>query len=84
MLLMAIGVAGVFVLALIALAAALVVLWSGWHAFREELQPGFRMRAPGLRGVLLIGLGVALPLMAIAVFVVYLALVLAQTGVRAW
>lgn len=84
MLLVAIGVAGVVVLALIALATALVVLWSGWQAFREELQPSFRVRAPGLRGVLLLGLGVALPLVVIAIFVVYLALVLTQAGVRAW
>lgn len=76
----------VLILALVALslAVAAVSLWSGWRALRDEVLPGFRSNPPGPGALVLTLLGVVLPLLAIAVFTLYLALVLLQRGVAAF
>lgn len=78
-----IGSLGALVLALIVLGVGGLTLWSGWQAFRDELGPGFRISPPGARSIGLTLLGVVLPVLMIALFTVYLALVLVRLAVGA-
>ncbi len=68
----------------LAVAVAGVTLWAGWLALRDELLPGFRTVPPRPRSILLTGVAVLLPLVAIALFTLYLAVVLVQRAVSAW
>ncbi len=76
--LLALGAAG------LALAVAGVTLWGGWLALRDELVPGFRTVPPRPRSILLTGIAVLLPIVAIAAFTLYLAVTLVQRAVSAW
>jgi hypothetical protein len=67
----------------LAVAVAAITLWSGWRAFQDELIPGFRTVPPRPRTLVLTLVGVVLPLLAIAVFTLYLAITLLQRGVNA-
>lgn len=78
-----VGVLGVAVLAMIALAVAGVTLWSGWRAAQDELLPGFKTRPPGARSLSLTLLGVVLPVLVIAAFTLYLTIALLQLAVAA-
>ncbi len=68
----------------LSVALAAVTLWSGWLALRDELLPGFRTVPPRPRSILLTGIAVLLPICAIALFTLYLAVVLVQRVVSAW
>lgn len=71
-----IGAMGVLALVVIVLLVAAVTLWSGLRAFRDELRPGFKTRPPDARSISLTILGVALPVLMIGLFTIYLAVVL--------
>jgi hypothetical protein len=60
-----------------------VVLWSGWHAYRGEMKPGFKVSPPGPRSISLSLIGVAIPILLIAVFTIYLAIMLVRVGLDA-
>lgn len=60
--------------AAIAVAAAAVVLWSGWLALRDEIRPGFKSVRPGPGGIVLTLIGVVFPVVMIALFTLYLAI----------
>jgi heme/copper-type cytochrome/quinol oxidase subunit 2 len=78
-----IGIVGVVVLAVVVLAVAIVTLWSGWRAYRDELQPGFRSNPPGPRSIVLTVLGVVLPVLVIAAFTILTTLALFGLALRA-
>lgn len=67
----------------LAVAVAVITLWSGWRAFQDELIPGFRTVPPRPHAIVLTFIGVVLPLLAIAVFTLYLAVTLLRLGVNA-
>jgi hypothetical protein len=67
----------------LAVAVAIITLWSGWRTFRDELLPGFRPVPPSPRSIALTVVGVVLPLLVIAVFTIYLAVTLLRLGVNA-
>lgn len=69
--------------ALLSFVVAGLTLWGGWRAFHDELLPGFRTVPPRPRSVVLTALGVVLPLIAIAAFTCYLAVVLIQLSLSA-
>lgn len=73
----------VLVFALIALGVTGLMLWSGWLAVQDELRPDFKRRPPGPRTLSLTLIGVILPVIVIAVFTLYLAVVLVQTALGA-
>jgi hypothetical protein len=77
------GFLAALILAAIALGASGLMLWSGWLAYRGELQPGFRADPPGPRSITLTLLGVAIPVVLIAIFTLYLAIALVQMGINA-
>jgi hypothetical protein len=78
-----IGVVLVWGFALAALAVAGLMLWSGWLAFKEELLPGFKVSPPSPGSIALTLLGVALPIVVTAIFTLYLAIWLVQSGLAA-
>lgn len=78
-----VGAVLVLVFALIALGVAGLTLWSGWTAFRDELQPGFKTVPPGPRSISLTVLGVVVPVLAIVIFTLYLAVELVRLAIAA-
>lgn len=60
--------------AVVAVAAAAVVLWSGWVTLRDEVRPGFKSVRPGPGSIVLTLLGVVFPVVMIALFTLYLAI----------
>lgn len=79
-----IGIIGVIVLAVVVLSVALLTLWSGWRAYRDELRPGFRSNPPGVRSIALTLVGVVVPVLVIAAFTILTTLVLLQLAVGAF
>lgn len=77
------GFLATLILAAISVAAAVVVLWSGWHAYRGELKAGFKVSPPGPRSISLSLIGVAIPIVLIAMFTIYLAVMLLRVGFNA-
>lgn len=78
-----VGALFVLVFALIALGVAALTLWSGWLAFRDELQPGFKTSPPGPRALSLTLIGVIVPVLAIVIFTLYLAVQLVLLATNA-
>jgi len=75
-----IGVLLVLGLAVVALGAAGLMLWSGWLALRDELLPGFKVSRPGPGSIALTLIGVIAPILIIGAFIVYLAIWLVRTA----
>ena len=79
-------VVGIFVLAVfvvIALGLAGLMVWSAAHAFRDELQPSFKMSPPGPGSITLTLLGVVAPVALIVAFALALALQLVRLATSA-
>jgi hypothetical protein len=75
-----IGVLLVLGLAVGAIGAAGLMLWSGWLALRDEVLPGFKSVRPGPGSIALTLIGVVGPIIVIAVFILYLAIWMVRTA----
>lgn len=80
---MVLGALLVLVFAVIAIAVAVLTLWSAWLAYRDELQPGFKTAPPGARSITLTVLGVLVPVLVVVFFTIYLAIELIRLAVAA-
>jgi hypothetical protein len=78
-----IGVVLVLGLAVVAIGAAGVMLWTGWLALRDEVLPGFKMVRPGPGSIALTLIGVVVPILMIGTFSLYLAIWLVRTAFAA-
>ena len=78
-----IGVILVLGFAVVAVAVAGLMLWSGWLALKDEVLPGFKTVRPGPGAIALTVIGVILPIVLIAAFTLYLGIWLVQVSLNA-